>query len=181
MYCFQSHETNQDPQFCVCACMYAYMCECRCSRYMNGCQRINECQFSLSILSEMILFTAATLRLAPPPASRDYCLCFPSLRGNAGITNMSYCIWLYVGVGDLNLGPFTCVASSLSTEPLPPSPLGSYQLEYRYIHYWCMFLHWSSSSMSFLSLFLDLLPLSCPYHDHMCTTEQTPLASVPDP
>ena len=66
----------------------------------------------------------------------DYRLCLLSLSGNAGITNMSDCIWLYVGVGDLNLGPHACVANSLSTEPPPTSLTGgifkSYQAEYRW-------------------------------------------------
>lgn len=49
------------------------------------------------------------------------------------------------------------------------------------IHYWCVLLCWSRSLMSFLYFFLDLLPLCCPYNDHMYATEQKSLASVPGP
>jgi hypothetical protein len=56
-------------------------------------------------------------QLSWPGNFKDSSQVIPSHHWQAGITDSWYNIQLYVAPGALNSGPYTCMASTLSTEP----------------------------------------------------------------
>lgn len=78
-------------------------------------------RFSLSTLFEkknLLLFAASHSGWVRILQGISH-LCLPSNHRNIEITDECYCIWLYMGSGNLNLGPLICTANTLPTEPFP--------------------------------------------------------------
>lgn len=62
------------------------------------------------------LFATACAR--PASFGGFFCLHLPSCHRYTGITDTYYHAQPYVSSGDLNLGPHTCIISTLSIEPI---------------------------------------------------------------
>lgn len=69
---------------------------------------------SLSALSKVFLLFARVAACEPLGFSCLYCL---SLQRNSGITDVYWCVKLYVGSGESNSRPYTCRAVVLNIEP----------------------------------------------------------------